>query len=76
MPHNPFDNDLFLPVLLRVVLLMIAGLAAVILAQRRPLRVLRRSPFFTRARPWRWMAALFLVCVAIAVLGLLWTRWR
>jgi phosphatidate cytidylyltransferase len=63
MPHNPFDNDLFLPVLLRVVLLIVAGFAAVILAQRRPLRVLRRSTFFTRARTWLWMAPLFLVCV-------------
>lgn len=63
MPHNPFDNDLFLPVLARVVLLILAGLAGVILAQRRPLRVLRRSTFFSRTRTWFWMAPLFLVCV-------------
>ena len=63
MPHNPFDNDLFVPVLLRVVLLIVVGLAAVVLAQRRPLRVLRRSTFFLRARTWLWMAPLFLVCV-------------
>jgi phosphatidate cytidylyltransferase len=63
MPHNPFDNDLFLPVLLRVVLLIAVGLAGVALAQRRPLRVLRRSTFFLRARTWLWMAPLFLVCV-------------
>jgi phosphatidate cytidylyltransferase len=63
MPHNPFDNDLFLPVLLRVVLLIVAGLAAVVLARRRPLRVLRRSTFFLRVRTWLWMAPLFLVCL-------------
>ena len=63
MPHNPFGNDLFLPVLVRVVLLIVAGLAGVMLAQRRPLRVLRRSTFFSRTRTWFWMAPLFLVCV-------------
>jgi phosphatidate cytidylyltransferase len=63
MPHNPFGNDLFLPVLARVVLLIVAGLAAVVIAQRRPLRVLRRSTFFSRTRTWFWMAPLFLVCV-------------
>src|SRR6266545_2927100 len=63
MPHNPFGNDLFLPVLVRVVLLIVAGLAGVVLAQRRPLRVLRRSTFFSRTRTWFWMAPLFLVCV-------------
>ena len=63
MPNNPFGNELFLPVLARVVLLIVAGLAAVALAQRRPLRVLRRSTFFSRTRTWFWMAPLFLVCV-------------
>src|SRR6266540_694748 len=32
MPHNPFGNDLFLPVLVRVVLLIVAGLVGVLVA--------------------------------------------
>ncbi len=63
MPHNPFDDPLFVPVFLRVVLLIVIGLAAVLLARRRSFKVLRRSTFFTRTRTWLWMGPLFLVCV-------------
>ncbi|HYT26900.1 MAG TPA: CDP-archaeol synthase [Actinomycetota bacterium] len=62
MPHNPFGNPLFVPVFLRVVLLIVIGLAGVLLAQRRSLTVLRRSTFFTRTRTWFWIGPLFLVC--------------
>ncbi|HEV8649001.1 MAG TPA: CDP-archaeol synthase [Actinomycetes bacterium] len=63
MPRNPFDNPLFVPVFLRVVLLIVIGLAGVLLAQRRSFTVLRRSTFFTRTRTWFWIGPLFLICV-------------
>jgi phosphatidate cytidylyltransferase len=63
MPRNPFDNPLFVPVFLRVVLLIVIGLAAVLLAQRRSFTVLRRSTLFTRTRTWLWIGPLFLICV-------------
>jgi phosphatidate cytidylyltransferase len=62
MPRNPFGDPLFVPVFLRVVLLIAIGLAAVLLAQRRSFTVLRRSTFFTRTRTWFWIGPLFLVC--------------
>jgi phosphatidate cytidylyltransferase len=66
VPHNPFANDLFLPVLLRVVLLLLAGFAAVLVARRRwSLRVLRRSTLFMRARVWFVIGPLFVVAVFI-----------
>lgn len=66
MPQNPFANDLFLPVLARVVLLLLAGFAAVLVARRRwSLRVLRRSTLFLRARVWFLIGPLFVVAVFI-----------
>ena len=66
MPHNPFANDLFLPVLLRVVLLLLAGFAAVLVARRRfSLKVLRRSTLFLRARVWFLIGPLFVIAVFI-----------
>src|SRR5438034_161864 len=46
VPRNPFANPLFLPVFWRVMLLIVAGLAAVLLSQRRSLEVWRRSTLF------------------------------
>jgi phosphatidate cytidylyltransferase len=66
VPHNPFANDLFLPVLLRVVLLLLAGFAAVLVARRRfSLKVLRRSTLFLRARVWFLIGPLFVIAVFI-----------
>src|SRR6266498_3609872 len=66
VPHNPFANDLFLPVLLRVVVLLLAGFVAVLVARRRwSLRVLRRSTLFLRARVWFVIGPLFVVAVFI-----------
>jgi phosphatidate cytidylyltransferase len=66
VPQNPFANDLFLPVLARVVLLLLAGFAAVLVARRRwSLRVLRRSTLFLRARVWFLIGPLFVVAVFI-----------
>jgi phosphatidate cytidylyltransferase len=66
VPHNPFANDLFLPVLARVVLLLLAGFVAVLVARRRwSLRVLRRSTLFARARAWFIIGPLFVVVVFI-----------
>jgi phosphatidate cytidylyltransferase len=66
VPHNPFANDLFLPVLLRVVVLLLAGFAAVLVARRRwSLRVLRRSTLVLRARVWFLIGPLFVVAVFI-----------
>ncbi len=66
MPHNPFANDLFIPVLLRVVVLLLAGFAAVLIARRRwSLRVLRRSTLFARTRVWFLIGPLFVVAVFI-----------
>ncbi len=66
MPHNPFANDLFLPVLLRVVVLLLAGFAAVLVARRRwSLKVLRRSTLFPRARVWFLIGPLFVIAVFI-----------
>lgn len=66
MPHNPFANDLFLPVLLRVLLLLLAGFTAVLVARRRwSFRVLRRSTLFLRTRVWLLIGPLFVVAVFI-----------
>src|SRR6266536_1795910 len=66
VPHNPFANDLFLPVLLRVVVLLLAGFVAVLVARRRwSLRVLRRSTLFPRTRVWFLIGPLFVVAVFI-----------
>ena len=51
MPQNPFANPLFVPVLLRVMALIVVGLAAVLLSQRRSLTVWRRSTLFLGAAP-------------------------
>jgi phosphatidate cytidylyltransferase len=63
VPRNPFGNELFLPVFLRVLLLIVVGLLAVLLAQRRSLRVWRRSTLFLRARAWFVIGPLFVVAV-------------
>jgi phosphatidate cytidylyltransferase len=63
VPRNPFANELFLPVFLRVVLLIVVGLVAVLVAQRRSLRVWRRSTLFLRARTWFVIGPLFVIAV-------------
>jgi phosphatidate cytidylyltransferase len=63
VPRNPFGNELFLPVFLRVMLLIVVGLLAVLVAQRRSLRVWRRSTLFQRARTWFVIGPLFVVAV-------------
>ena len=63
MPRNPFGNELFLPVFLRVMLLIVVGLLAVLVAQRRSLRVWRRSTLFLRARTWFVIGPLFVIAV-------------
>jgi phosphatidate cytidylyltransferase len=63
VPRNPFANPLFLPVFLRVLLLIAVGLVAVLVAQRRSLRVWRRSTLFLRARTWLVIGPLFVVAV-------------
>jgi phosphatidate cytidylyltransferase len=65
VPRNPFANELFLPVFLRVLFLILVGLAAVVLSQRRSLRVWRRSTLFLRARTWFWIGPLFVVAVFV-----------
>ena len=65
MPRNPFGNELFLPVFLRVMLLIVVGLLAVLVAQRRSLRVWRRSTLFLRARTWFVIGPLFVLAVFI-----------
>jgi phosphatidate cytidylyltransferase len=63
VPRNPFGNELFLPVFIRVVLLIVVGLLAVLVAQRRSLRVWRRSTLFLRARTWFVIGPLFVIAV-------------
>ena len=65
MPRNPFGNELFLPVFLRVMLLIVVGFAAVVLSQRRSLEVWRRSTLFLRARTWFVIGPLFVLAVFI-----------
>jgi phosphatidate cytidylyltransferase len=65
VPRNPFANPLFLPVFLRVMLLIVVGLAAVVLSQRRSLRVWRRSTLFLRARTWFVIGPLFVLAAFI-----------
>lgn len=66
MPNNPFADPIFIPVVLRALLLMVLGLLAVVLAERKPLRVLRRSTLFLRFRTWLWVAPLFLLALFIS----------
>jgi len=63
VPHLPWHNHLFVPVLLRVLLLIVAGFAAVLVARRRrhSMRVWRRSTLFLRARTWLLIGPLFVV---------------
>jgi phosphatidate cytidylyltransferase len=61
VPRNPFADPLFVPVLIRVAVLLVLGLAAVLVAERKPLRVLRRSTLFLRLRTWLWIIPLFLL---------------
>ena len=63
MPRNPFANHLFLPALGIVAALLVVGIAAVLLAEHKPLRVVRRSTLFVRMRTWLWIAPLFVVCL-------------
>jgi phosphatidate cytidylyltransferase len=63
VPRNPFANDLFLPVFLRVMLLIVVGLLAVLVAQWRSLRVWRRSTLFLRTRTWFLIGPLFVLAV-------------
>jgi predicted CDP-diglyceride synthetase/phosphatidate cytidylyltransferase len=65
VPRNPFGNELFLPVFLWVMLLIVVGLLAVLVAQRRSLRVWRRSTLFQRARTWFVIGPLFVLAVFI-----------
>jgi len=65
VPHNPFAAPLWWPVTLRILLLLALGLAAVLLAERKPLRVLRRSTLFLRLRTWLWVTPLFLLTLYI-----------
>jgi phosphatidate cytidylyltransferase len=65
VPRNPFANPLFVPVFLRVMALIVIGLAAVLLSQRRSLTVWRRSTLFLRARTWFVIGPLFVLAVFI-----------
>jgi predicted CDP-diglyceride synthetase/phosphatidate cytidylyltransferase len=65
VPRNPLANPLFLPVFWRVMLLIVVGLAAVLLSQRRSLEVWRRSTLFLRARTWFVIGPLFVLAVFI-----------
>jgi phosphatidate cytidylyltransferase len=65
VPRNPFADPLFWPVFLRVLFLILVGLAAVVLSQRRSLRVWRRSTLFLRARTWFVIGPLFVVAVFV-----------
>ncbi|HET9292048.1 MAG TPA: CDP-archaeol synthase [Actinomycetes bacterium] len=65
MPRNPFANPLFVPVFLRVMALIVVGLVAVLLSQRRSLTVWRRSTLFLRARTWFVIGPLFVLAVFI-----------
>jgi phosphatidate cytidylyltransferase len=65
VPRNPFADPLFLPVFLRVVLLIVVGFAAVVLSQRRSLEVWRRSTLFLRARTWFVIGPLFVLAVFV-----------
>jgi phosphatidate cytidylyltransferase len=63
VPRNPFADPSFLPTLAVVAVLLAVGVTAVLLAERKPLRVLRRSTLFVRLRTWLWIAPLFVVCL-------------
>lgn len=63
MPDNPFSDPLFWPVAWRVGAVLLAGLAGVVLAQRRNLRGLPSSTLFLRVRSWAVIAPLFLLAL-------------
>jgi phosphatidate cytidylyltransferase len=65
VPRNPFADPHFLPALAIVAVLLAVGVTAVLLAERKPLRVLRRSTLFVRMRTWLWIAPLFVVCLFV-----------
>jgi len=69
VPRNPFANPLFWPVVWRVALTLLAGLAGVVLAERRrgrgSLGQLASSTLFVRVVTWAWIAPLFVLSLFI-----------
>jgi phosphatidate cytidylyltransferase len=63
VPHNPLSDPLFWPVVWRVALTLLAGLAGVLLAERRRLAQLGSSTLFLRVRTWAWIAPVFLLAL-------------
>ncbi len=63
MPRNPLADPLLVPVLLQVAAVLLLGLVAVLAAERKPYRVLRRSTLLRRLRAWLWIAPLFVLAL-------------
>lgn len=63
MPGNPLDHPLFWDVTLRVVGVLLLGLAGVVVAERHRLRQLTSSTLFLRVRSWAVIAPVFLLAL-------------
>jgi phosphatidate cytidylyltransferase len=77
LANNPFENPLFLPVAVRLAVLLGAGLVLVIAFNVRDIKALPRSEAWLRYRSWLFMAPTFLTgvfcggVVAVLFVGLL-----
>lgn len=62
---NPFDNQLFIPAVVRVAALLVAALAVVGVVERKRLRQIRESSLFQKIFSWSVMAPTFLAAIFV-----------
>jgi phosphatidate cytidylyltransferase len=61
--HNPLDNELFVPTVIRVSGLLVAGVVVVALVQRERFAELRKTQLFQKVFSWSVMAPTFLAAI-------------
>jgi phosphatidate cytidylyltransferase len=70
--NNPLDHELFAPTIVRVAVVLVAGLLVVVLVERKRFSELRRRPLFQKVFSWSVMAPTFLAAIFFGgVVGLL-----
>ena len=62
---NPFDNELFVPTVVRIALLLGLGALMVLVVERRRLARLRQSSLYQKVLSWSIMAPTFLAAIFI-----------
>lgn len=62
---NPLDHELFLPSVIRIGTLLLAGVLVVVLVERKPWGELRKTSLFQRVFSWSVMAPTFLAAIFV-----------